>query len=217
MPVLTAVFCLLAGAAAAVTEVLGRRHEAGVLKMLAATAYLVFALALGAESTAYGRLVLTALTLSWIGDLFLIGTGRFFLAGLASFLLAHIAYISAFLVRGVDPISTVAGAGIMLIVGLGVMRWLRREELPRPYVAPVAGYVVAIGGMVALALGAGWPDLIAGGADAVTGRSLTLGAGAFAVADILVARHRFVRAESWNRLVGVPLYLAGQLLLASTV
>jgi hypothetical protein len=37
------------------------------------------------------------------------------------------------------------------------------------------------------------------------------------VSDILVARQRFVREAAWNRLVGLPLYYAAQLLLAYSV
>lgn len=45
--------------------------------------------------------------------------------------------------------------------------------------------------MVALALGTAWPDLATPGA-AVTGRAIVVGAVAFAVSDLLVARERFV-------------------------
>ena len=217
MTVLIAVFCLLAGFSAAVADVMGRRSEYGVLKMLAATAYIVFALHLGAEATVYGRLVLVALTLSWLGDLFLIGTGRAFLAGLGSFLAAHVAYAAAFLVRGVDGVPAIIGGAVMVAVGLSTLRWLHQEELPSSYRAPLAAYVTAIGVMVALALGTAWPDLVAGGGLVWTARALILGAGLFAVSDILVARQRFVEENAWNRLVGLPLYFAGQLLLAWTV
>lgn len=217
MTTLIAVFCLLAGLSAAVADTMGRRSEYGVLKVLAATAYIVFAIQLGATATLYGQLVLVALAFSWVGDLFLIGTGRLFLAGLASFLLAQLVYAGAFVVRGVDLVPGLVGAAVMAVVGFSMMRWLRRADLPGPYRAPVAAYLAAIGVMVALALGTAWPDLAVGGDWAATARSILLGAGAFAVSDILVARQRFVQPDAWNRLVGLPLYLAAQLLLASSV
>lgn len=217
MVTLIAVFCLLAGFSAAVADVLGRRAEHAVLKILAATAYLAYALGLGAAGSAYGRLVLVALALSWVGDLFLVGSGRAFLAGLISFLLAHVAYGVAFVLRGVDVAPALVGAGVMVVVGWSVLRWLRREGLPGEYRVPVTVYVVGIGVMVALSLGTAWPDLTLGGSWAVTGRALILGAGAFAVSDILVARQRFVKEDGWNRLIGLPLYFAAQLLLASSV
>lgn len=217
MPVLTAVFCLLAGLSAAVAGALGRPAESGVLKMLAASAYVAFAVQLGAAGSTYGRLILAALLLCWLGDLLLIGTGRLFLAGLAVFLLGHVAYTGAFLVRGVDIVPVGVGAVVMVAVGVSVMRWLVGAELPVRYRWPVAAYVATIGVMVALALGTAWPDLVIGGGWAGTGRAILLGAGAFAVSDILVARHRFVKEEAMNRLVGLPLYFAAQLLLASSV
>lgn len=217
MSTLIAVFCLLAGFSAAVADVLGRKPEHAVLKMLAASAYLAFAVHTGATGSVYGRLVLLALGLSWVGDLFLVGEGRLFLGGLISFLLAHVAYAAAFLVRGVDGVAAGIGAMVMVAVGWSVLRWLRRENMAPEYRVPVAVYVVGIGVMVALALGTAWPDLARGGGWAVTGRALILGAGAFAISDILVARHRFVRVDAWNRLVGLPLYFAAQLLLASSV
>lgn len=216
MPALLVAVCLLSGFAAAVAHAAGRPAEAGTLKMLAATAYLAFALVLGADESVYGRLVLTALALSWVGDLCLIGTGRLFLAGLASFLLAHVAYTAGFLVRGVAPAPTVVGLVVMMAVAASTMRWLLRHRLPEQYRVPVVAYLVAIGAMVALALGTAWPDMATGTA-VVTGRAILVGAGAFAVSDILVARHRFVRPEARNRLVGLPLYFAAQLLLASSV
>ena len=44
-----------------------------------------------------------------------------------------------------------------------------------------------------------------------------LGGLLFWLSDLLVARHRFVRAEPSNRLVGLPLYYAGQYLIALAV
>lgn len=214
---LTAVFCLMAGFSAAVAEVMGKGSEHAMLKLVASSSYLVFAVQLGALDSTYGQLVLVALALSWAGDGFLMGSGRLFMAGLVAFLLAHVAYASAFLVRGTDGLATLIGGAVMIVVALSVLRWLNREELPEEYRVPVAAYVAAIAVMVALALGTAWPDLAAGGVPAVTGRAVILGAGAFAVSDILVARHRFVREEGWNRLVGLPLYYAAQLLLAASV
>lgn len=217
MTVLTAVFCLLAGFSAAVAEVLGRRSEYGVLKVLASISFLVFAIQLGALDSLYGQLVLTALVLSALGDVFLIGTGRLFLAGLGAFLLAHVGYAAAFVVRGVAVAPAVMGAAVMVAVGLSVLRWLHDADLSGGYRVPVAAYVTAIGVMVALAMGTAWPDFTVGGEVARTGRAVLLGAAGFTVSDILVARQRFVRQDPWNRLVGLPLYYAAQLLLASSV
>lgn len=136
MSVLLAAVCLLVGTAAAVAQVAGRTGMYGVLKMVAATAYIAFAVHLGAVETPYGRLVLVALAFSWLGDLALIGTGRLFLAGLGAFLLGHIAYAAAFLVRGAALAPALAGAAVMVAVAVSTTRWLLRAELPAPYRPP---------------------------------------------------------------------------------
>ena len=65
-------------------------------------------------------------------------------------------------------------------------------------------YAVVIAAMLWLALG-------------VPRVAVQAGAALFWLSDLTVARDRFVRASFANRLVGLPLYYAGQLLLASTV
>lgn len=67
---------------------------------------------------------------------------------------------------------------------------------------PVAAYSLVIAAMVATALAQprGW--------------TAPVGAVLFAVSDLAVARQRFVTESLANRLVGLPLYDAGQLLIA---
>ncbi len=199
-----AVWTLAVGSGAAFVETAGRRGG-GVLKMLAATAYLAFALELGALDTPYGVTVLAALFLSWFGDLFLIGRVRpFFMAGLGAFLLAHVAYAAAFWLFGLRPAPVGIAAVGMVVVGAVVFRWLRGAGLRGSMATAVAAYLMAIGVMVAFAAG--------------TGSALVLaGAIVFAVSDVFVARHRFVARASVNRRFGLPLYFAAQLLLAASV
>ena len=71
---------------------------------------------------------------------------------------------------------------------------------------PVIAYLLAIGLMVS----------IAGGA-ATFSPSLLVAALLFAVSDVLVARQRFVSPGIANRLVGLPLYYAAQVLFAMSV
>lgn len=192
------------GVAAAWVETTGRSGY-GVLKMAAASGYLGFALQQGALGSVYGQVVLLALLLSWIGDLLLVGGSRLsFIGGLGAFLLAHLAYSAAFGIRGVMPLPVAVGAVGMLVVGALVLGWLRKAGLPPGMRAPVVAYLAAIGLMVAMALGAGAPRVVAG-------------AVAFAASDIFVARQRFVVPAAINRRVGLPLYFVGQLLLAGTV
>ncbi len=195
---------LIAGIGAAVADAAGKPGR-GPLKMLAASGYLAFAWSQGALESPYGRVVFLALGLSWAGDFLLLGDGRrAFVAGLVAFLLAHLAFAAAFTLHGVTaPVA--AGAGVaMLAVDAMVLRWLLAADLPAPMRAPLTAYLVAIALMVALAAGTGSAGVAAG-------------AIAFAASDIFVARQRFVRRSAMNRLIGLPLYFAGQLLLAASV
>lgn len=85
-----------------------------------------------------------------------------------------------------------------------VWRWLR-PNLDEAMVGPVAAYVVVISVMVIAALATAGFDL--------DGR-IVAGAGLFYMSDLFVARQRFVAPGFVNRLVGLPLYYAGQILLA---
>ena len=156
----------------------------------------------------YGLWILGGLVLSMMGDVFLMFEKRvLFLAGLVAFLFGHVAYIAAFLVLGVDASwfwSALVGAVLAASV---VLPWL----LPNVETAlktPVLGYVAVISIMLALAFGtrgAGETPLI------VTGAAL------FYVSDLFVARERFVSPSYTNKVTGLPLYYAGQILLALSV
>lgn len=179
---------------------------ARVFKMLASTGFIAIALSVGGASSTYGRLVLAALALSWIGDLLLSYSSRpAFLGGLVAFLLGHVAYSCAFGVLGADARFAAAAAVVVAVVAAVVWRWLR------PHVGdmagPVVAYIVVISVMVVMAAGAygsGAPALV------------PIGATLFFVSDIAVARNQFVSPGVANRVVGLPLYYLAQILLAST-
>jgi len=51
-----------------------------------------------------------------------------------------------------------------------------------------------------------------------TGRNVVfIGAILFYLSDLFVARHRFMKQEFVNRLLGLPLYYSGQFLLAFSI
>ncbi len=182
-----------------------------VFKVIASTAFVLFAVGRGALESPYGRWILLALALSWVGDLLLILRGKgFFLAGLASFLAAHLAFSAAFLVRGVNG-DWIAAGGAGLLVAAALAGWWVlphvRRKAPQ-MMAPVVVYIVAIAVMVSLAAGAS--------ADAAD-RRILFGAVVFFLSDLSVARDRFI-APGWiNRAWGLPLYYGAQFLLAATV
>ena len=164
----------------------------GLSKPLASSGFVVVALALGAWTTPYGRAVLCALALSWVGDVALLGRSRVaFLVGLAAFLLGHLAYAIAFAVRGVDTAA------------FFVERWLG-PRVPAGMRAPVVAYIIVITAMVTLAAG--------------TREVLLIGAAlAFWASDVSVALDRFAGAGFSNRLWGLPAYYLAQTAFAYSV
>jgi uncharacterized membrane protein YhhN len=201
----------LCAAAVAVTlaaERRGSRTAAWIAKPVASTTFLVAAVHWGALETAYGRLVLAALALSWLGDVLLIPKARaYFAAGLAAFLLAHLAFAAAFVHRGLDSGAVVTATAVMAVGAALILRWLWTHLGGALRIAVVL-YVLAIGAMAVTAFGA----TAAGG-----GPALLVGAVAFVVSDLAVARNRFVAPGLINRVWGLPLYYLAQFLLASTV
>jgi len=168
-------------------------------KVGASLGFVVLAISLGVDSP-FDRLVLGGLCLALVGDTLLLSDRRPpFLGGLGAFLLAHVAYGVAFGMRASPP----AWAALPIAAALGlVLRWLW------PHLGdmrlPVVVYSLVISTMLLLALG-------------VPGVEVRLGAVLFYLSDLFVARDRFVRKQLGNRLVGLPLYYAGQVLIALAV
>lgn len=182
------------------------RHPSGkrLPKMVASTSFVAVAIAVGALNTPFGRIMVVGLALSWFGDLFLTYNGRRpFVAGLVAFLGGHVAYVIAFFNRGTDNslwlfVAAVIGAAV------AVGSWLL-PTVPRELKAPVIAYIAVISLMVAAA----------GSTNSVEADwRIPIGATAFYVSDIFVARDRFAYPGLINRYVGLPLYFGGQLLLA---
>lgn len=206
--VFAAVVCALAVLGLLWAEHREARTARAVCKTVASTAFVAVALAAGAVETTYARWVLLALALSWLGDVLLLAQrSAVFLAGLGAFLLAHVAYAKAFAGWPLHGGALLVGAVLMVGVGAMVLRvfWPRLKPL---YRVAVPAYVVAIGAMCTLAIGAG------AGSGAWW---LPVAALAFAASDISVARDRFIGHTFANKLWGLPLYYAAQLVLAASV
>ncbi len=148
--------------------------------------------------------MLVGLVLSLFGDLFLAIDGRTpFVAGLAAFLAAHLAYVAAFADRGLStavylPLFGVAAAAV------AIGTWLL-PTVPRELRIPVLAYIAAISVMVAFSVST---------QDHAADWRIPVGAIAFYLSDITVARDRFAAPSFANRIIGLPLYYGGQLLLA---
>ena len=157
----------------------------------------------------YFGFVVTGLVFCLAGDVFLaLPQQKAFMLGLVSFLLGHVFYVIGFFsvagLRGWTWGSLFVGA----IVSSLVYGWLR-SHLGKMK-GPVIGYMVVITVMVSAASSVlGAPDFT------LCGRVMVFsGAVAFYLSDVFVARDRFMKKEFLNRLVGLPMYYAGQFLIA---
>ena len=178
---------------------------AAIAKLIASTAFIGIAINVGALESPYGRTLLNGLVLSWLGDAFLIGDSRTaFLSGLAAFLFAHVAYIAAFVRRGISVRWTSIAALPVAALAIGVSVWLA-PHVPVDMQIPVRLYTAVISLMLIAAigtrgLGASWLILA--------------GASLFFVSDLSVAALRLVQTEFPTYVWGLPFYYAGQACLA---
>ncbi|MDX2344640.1 MAG: lysoplasmalogenase [Acidimicrobiia bacterium] len=181
-----------------------RPRQARLPKMVAATAFIAVAISVGALDTTFGKIMLVGLALSWFGDLFLSFNGRGpFVAGLAVFLAGQVAYVTAFSNRGLGEQLYVPVLAV-IVIAIPVARWLL-PTVPKELKGPVIAYMAVISAMVATAvstnaLSADW--------------RIPVGAIAFYLSDLGVARERFAWPGMINRMAALPLYFGGQLLLA---
>jgi len=177
-------------------EARGLRAPRAVFKTLCSLGFLLLALALGLDSR-YAYVLFAGLLLAALGDVLLIFRfSQTFLAGLMAFLLGHLAYMVAFAAVGTPAIWAIP---LVLIVAFVVLRWLWPHL--QGWKVPVLAYIGVISLMLVFGLG-------------VERTEVRLGVVLFYLSDIFVARQRFVRSDSLNPLVGLPLYYLGQYLLA---
>jgi uncharacterized membrane protein YhhN len=135
-----------------------------------------------------------------IGDVFLLGAGRrWFTSGLVAFLFGHLAYIVA-AAQVVAPGDWIGVRAILPIVVAAVAFLQLRRHLGGMTI-PVLVYVCVITTMVIAARASGNPRL-------------AIGAVLFFLSDLAVARQRFVGRSLTNKMIGLPAYYAGQLLIA---
>ena len=182
------------------------------IKTALSALFLIAALLQPRPVPGYFHLLLAGLFLCLVGDVLLaLPQKRAFTAGLAAFLLGHVLYVLAF--AYVTRLSGWLSWPILLVAGLSgaVFLWLR-PRLGRMF-WPVLAYVAVISIMVVGAL-AVFRHL---GPGRSGGWVVLAGATLFYFSDLFVARDRFVAKAFINRLAGLPLYYAGQFLLAFSV
>ena len=161
----------------------------------------------------YFRWILAGLLLCMAGDVFLIFffSRKLFLAGLVSFLTGHLLYTVAFFsLAGKGRTSWIMIAFFLAVSGVA-FAWLR-PHLGKMLI-PVLAYIAIITAMVIGAASLAGTETVC-----FPGRALAFaGALLFYVSDIFVARQRFVTQNFFNRAVGLPLYFAGQFLIALSI
>lgn len=202
---LTLVMC-----SAAVVAFRRERHVAyHILKVLASAGFIAVALSHGIPIDAGWRTaVAVGLAIALVGDA-LLGFHKTwsFVAGMAVFLLMHVSYLAGFVGRGVEPL-TVAVAFATTATAAGMVWRRAHATIPERLRPAIAGY------MSVLAL-----DLAAGVSTGITLPSAVIVAGVLLMgfSDIAVLRQRFIAPGLANKVVGLPMYYAGQLLLAWAV
>jgi uncharacterized membrane protein YhhN len=176
-------------------------------KPFASLGFIVAAIGFGALESRYGNIILIGLILGAIGDVCLLGQAKqYFIAGLVSFLLGHVAYVVAFSSLPISVPPALMAAAVMTAVMAMIARWVF-PHAPDMRV-PIGIYMLVIAAMCVVAIGAG-----AAGAPWM----IPVGAVMFTASDIAVVRDRFVAPGFVNRLWGLPLYYAAQLIIAWSI
>ena len=181
-------------------------------KTLLSLLFIVAVLIQPHPTPSYFHLLLAGLIVCMGGDVFLaLPQGKMFLFGLVSFLLGHLFYILAFFSVAETSTWTWIGLLTVCVLSIWIYSWLR------PHLGsmniPVLLYVI----IISIMFSGAWTVL--GGLDLNrSGRIMVfVGALSFYFSDVFVARDRFIGRQFLNRLVGLPLYYAGQFLLAFSV
>ena len=161
---------------------------------------------------AYYHYLFIGLIFCLIGDVCLaLPQEKAFMGGLVAFLVGHLFYIFSFL--SLIQISYWISTGLLIMFGMStlVFFWLRPHL--KSMLIPVLIYILVI---TVMASGA-WAVFLKSSFQ-TSGKTLLLaGSLCFYFSDVFVARNKFIKEEYRNRLLGLPLYYAGQFLLAFSV
>ena len=161
---------------------------------------------------AYYHTLFVGLIFCLIGDVCLaLPQEKAFMGGLVAFLIGHIFYIFSF--SSLTQIYHWISAGFFIIFGISALIFLWLRPHLKSMLIPVLLYIVVITVMVSGAWTVFWKSSFQ-----TSGRTLLLvGSLCFYFSDVFVARDKFIKEEYRNRLLGLPLYYAGQFLLAFSV
>ncbi len=183
----------------------GRRVAYGVAKAVASGGFVWLAVrSTLASHSVSAALVLGGLALAALSDVVLAAPGRrALLAGLGGFALAHLFSAAGFLARA-GAWWTLAAASMGASVAWSVRRWLA-ARLSGRFLDAVTAYAVVAGALAAAGSGV---------ARATGAWQLGLGAILVVASDSAVAAERFFDCGWKAKAVGLPVYYAGQVLVA---
>ena len=175
-------------------------------KTTASIAFVILGAVRWSDGDVVGGCLVAGLAFCALGDVLLLGK-RTFDVGLLAFLLGHVWYAAGF--HFALPVGgwSFLILGPLLAVGGGAARWLWSHLGRRRF--PVLAYILVISVMV-------WGGISAFLAGALPWPAAA-GAILFYLSDLAVARQRFVHESFINRVLGLPLYYLGQLLLALNI
>lgn len=156
------------------------------------------------------KILLTALTFSWIGDIVLLFANQgelYFIVGLVAFLISHVFYIVLFNKQTVtksisNKISFGAGIGLILLYFFGMITTLGPKL--GPLTVPVVIYAVVISSMLYFALKGSYQW------NAIQYQSVLFGALFFIASDSILAFNKFYQPIPYASFLIMITYLAAQ-------
>lgn len=156
------------------------------------------------------KILLTALTFSWIGDIVLLFANQgelYFIVGLVAFLISHVFYIVLFNKQTVtksisNKISFGAGIGLILLYFFGMITTLGPKL--GPLTVPVVVYAVVISSMLYFALKGSYQW------NAIPNQSVLVGALFFIASDSILAFNKFYQPIPYASFLIMITYLAAQ-------
>lgn len=193
-------------------EVNGDRRAQYIFKPLAALGFCLIAIASGALETLYGQIILGALLVCALGDIFLLNrtSKTVFTLGMGAFAFGHIFYSLAVLFLPLDIELSLYPMIAITILCTQVPYFIYKSMKPHLVTdmkGPVAIYTLIISLMVFVSLSKIMTPFWL----------VSLAAVMFATSDYFVARDRFVKPNPKNALAITPLYFGAQALFAYSV
>ncbi len=183
-----------------------------ITKSILSLLFVMTALLQSHSIPAYYHYLLVGLIFCLIGDVCLaLPQEKAFRAGLAAFLVGHVLYIFSF--SSLVPISYWISSGLFIIFGMSALIFFWLHPHLKSMLIPVLLYIVVITVMASGAWAVFWKSSFQ-----ISGRTFILtGSLCFYFSDLFVARDKFIKEEYLNRLLGLPLYYAGQFMLAFSI